>query len=210
TLEPKSISTGASTNSLELMCSDHLTKNVDLRWHLLQSNIAGKASVKGITLSQTMMDIVRMSPLNWEVSVNKQCIKPQEEYNCIAGECLSLGVAVRNHLDRPLHKLCLSVQFYQDYNNGVLNYKLDNRVATAGNNKIVLATLLESAKAFHECTVVFLTPGEYKIDIQCSTSEPILDEAPVIRDNEPSAQTCAGEVSHIWRFIPPVAISVTD
>lgn len=53
----------------------------------------------------------------------------------MAGECLSLGVAVWNHLSRPLHKLCLSVQFYQDYNNGVLNYKLDNRVATAGNNK---------------------------------------------------------------------------
>lgn len=69
------------------------------------------------------------------MSVNKQCIKPQEEYNCSAGECLSLGVIVANHLTQPLHKLCLSVQFYQDYNNGVLNYKLDNRVATAGNNK---------------------------------------------------------------------------
>lgn len=72
---------------------------------------------------------------NAEVSLNSQCIKPQEEYNCSAGECLSLGVAVWNHLTRPLHKLCLSVQFYQDYNNGVHSYKLDNRVATAGNNK---------------------------------------------------------------------------
>lgn len=76
--------------------------------------------------------------------------------------------------------------------------------------RVVLATLLESAKAFHECTVVFLTPGEYKIDIQCSTTEPILDETTVIRDNQPSVQSCAGEVSHVWRFIPPVAISVTD
>ncbi|XP_045451417.1 protein brunelleschi [Melitaea cinxia] len=211
TAEPKSISTGTSINSLELMCSEHLTKNVDLQWHLLQSNITGRASVKGITLSQTMMDIVRMSPLNWEVSLNNQCIKPQEEYNCMAGECLSLGVAVWNHLSRPLHKLCLSVQFYQDYNNGVLNYKLDNRVATAGNNKVVLTTLLESAKAYHECTVVFLTPGEYKIDIQCSTTEPILDEVPHIKDtNQVPVQSCASEISHVWRFIPPVAISVTD
>lgn len=64
-MEPKSISTGTSINSLEVMCSEHLTKNVDLKWHLLQSNINGRASVKGITLSQSMMDIVRMSPLNW-------------------------------------------------------------------------------------------------------------------------------------------------
>ncbi|KAH9630266.1 hypothetical protein HF086_012451 [Spodoptera exigua] len=211
-VESKSINTGSSTNSLELMCSEHITNNISLRWHLMQSDITGRASVKGITLSQAMMDIVRMSPLNWEVSVNSQCIKPQEEYNCTAGECLSLGVAVWNHLSRPLHKLCLSVQFYQDYNNGVLSYKLDNRVATAGNNKVVLTTLPESAKAYHECTVVFLTPGEYKIDIQCSTTEPILDEVPLIKESEhPSIiQPCAGEVSHIWRFIPPVAISVTD
>ncbi|XP_030020287.2 protein brunelleschi [Manduca sexta] len=211
-IESKSISTGASTNSLELMCSEHITNNTDLRWRLMQSDITGRASVKGITLSQTMLDIVRMSPLKWEVSLNNQCIKPQEEYNCTAGECLSLGVAVWNHLSRPLHKLCLSVQFYQDYNNGVLSYKLDNRVATAGNNKVVLSSLPESTKAYHECTVVFLTPGEYKIDIQCSTTEAILDDTPIIKepDHPPIITSCAGEISHVWRFIPPVAISVTD
>ncbi|KOB69481.1 NIK-and IKBKB-binding protein [Operophtera brumata] len=172
------------------MCSEHITNNTALKWHLMQSDISGRASVKGITLSQTMIDIVRMSPLNW------------------AGECLSLGVAVCNHLSRPLHKLCLSVQFYQDYNNGVLSYKLDNRVATAGNNKVVLSTLPESEKAYHECTVVFLTPGEYKIDIQCSTTEPMYE--PSVKESEhPSIITpCSGEISHVWRFIPPVAISL--
>ncbi|CAK1555670.1 unnamed protein product [Leptosia nina] len=208
TTEIRSISTGSS-NSLELMCSEHITQNVKLRWNLLQSNISGRASVKGITLSQAMIYIVRMSPLNWEVSINKQCMKPQEEYSCNAGECLSLGVSIGNHLARPLHKLCLSVQFYQDYNNGVLNYKLENSVATAGNNKVVLTTLEETAKAYHECTVVFLTPGEFKIDIQCSTTEPI-SEDPIKEENSSIIQPCAGEISHVWRFIPPVAISVTD
>ncbi|KAJ2945686.1 hypothetical protein O0L34_g525 [Tuta absoluta] len=211
TLESRSISTGTSTNSLELMCSEHITNNVSLRWHLVQSDISGKASVKGITLSQAMMDIVRMSPLDWEVSVNSQYIKPQEELSCSAGEWISLGVGVSNHLTVPLHKLCLSVQFYQDYNNGVMCYKLDNRVATAGNNKVVLPVLPESEKAYHECTVVFLTPGEYKIDIQCSTTEPILEELSLRDSDTPSIiQPHCSEVSHIWRFIPPVAISVSD
>lgn len=91
-----------------------------------------------VTTKQILQYVLEINPVNFliaEVSVNKQCIKPQEEYSCSAGECLSLGVIVANHLTQPLHKLCLSVQFYQDYNNGVLNYKLDNRVATAGNNK---------------------------------------------------------------------------
>jgi trafficking protein particle complex subunit 9 len=78
--------------------------------------------------------------------------------------------------------------------------------------RIVLSSLAESAKAYHECTVVFLTPGEYKIDIQCSTTEPVLEDISVVRetDNQSLIQPCAGEVSHTWRFIPPVAISVTD
>ncbi|KAI8437218.1 hypothetical protein MSG28_010542 [Choristoneura fumiferana] len=56
---------GDVDDSLELMCSEHITNNVALSWRLMQSDISGKASVKGITLSQAMMDIVRMSPLNW-------------------------------------------------------------------------------------------------------------------------------------------------
>ncbi|KAL0871281.1 hypothetical protein ABMA27_005032 [Loxostege sticticalis] len=212
TIDSKSTTTGTSTNSLELMCSEHITNNIDLRWHLQHSGIGGRASVRGITLSQAMMDIVRMSPLNWEVSVNKRVIAPQQELTCAAGECVSLGVCVRNHLPRALRRLCLSVQLYQDYNNGALSYRLDNRVAAAGNNKVVLPTLAESAKAYHECTVVFLTPGEYKIDIQCSTTEPVLEDTAILKetDHQSLIQPCAGEVSHVWRFIPPVAISVTD
>lgn len=59
-----------STNSIEQQCSEHISQQVDLKWHLLQNDIVGKASVKGITLSQGMMDIVRMSPLNWGMFVH--------------------------------------------------------------------------------------------------------------------------------------------
>lgn len=76
---------------------------------------------------------------------------------------------------------------------------------------MVLTSLPESAKAYHECTVVFLTPGEYKIDIQCSTTEPVLEDTSLRDTEHPSIiEPCSGEVSHVWRFIPPVAISVTD
>ncbi|XP_041981752.1 protein brunelleschi [Aricia agestis] len=201
----------SSSSSAELACAAHLDARVRLTWRLPHSDVSGRANVRGITLSHAMLDIVRMSPLNWEVSVNNECIKPQSEYQCAAGECLSLGVGVANHLPRPLARLCLSVRFYQDHSNGVLDYRLDNRVATAGNNKVVVEKLEESAKIHHECTVVFLTPGEYKIDIQCSTTEPIIEDPQVFKDtNQTSIQSCAAEVSHVWRFIPPVAISVTD
>ncbi|VVD01877.1 unnamed protein product [Leptidea sinapis] len=75
---------------------------------------------------------------------------------------------------------------------------------------VILKTLEESTKAYHECTVVFLTPGEYKIDIQCSTTEPLSDYPSKDLEHSSITQPCVGEVSHVWRFIPPVAISVTD
>lgn len=75
---------------------------------------------------------------------------------------------------------------------------------------MVLSTLEETAKAYHECTVVFLTPGEFKIDIHCSTTEPLTDDLNVKEEQLSLVQPYSGEVSHVWRFIPPVAISVTD
>lgn len=50
---------------LDKICSDHISSLVDLRWHLLGTDTKGKATLKGITLTPNMLDIVRMSPLNW-------------------------------------------------------------------------------------------------------------------------------------------------
>lgn len=38
---------------------------VDLHWQLLGTESIGKATLSGITLTQDMLDLVRMSPLQW-------------------------------------------------------------------------------------------------------------------------------------------------
>lgn len=57
----------STVNNLELnkICSEHIANSVDLRWHLLGTDTKGKVSLKGITLTPNMLDLVRMSPLNW-------------------------------------------------------------------------------------------------------------------------------------------------
>lgn len=47
------------------ICSEHITELVDLRWHLSTSETRGIASLKGINLTTRMLDIVKMSPLDW-------------------------------------------------------------------------------------------------------------------------------------------------
>lgn len=47
------------------LCSEHIASQVDLLWKIGQVNRQGHASVTGLTLAFNMLDIVRMSPINW-------------------------------------------------------------------------------------------------------------------------------------------------
>ncbi|CAH1283288.1 unnamed protein product [Diabrotica balteata] len=181
------------------ICSEHVTDLVSLNWHLLGTDSRGVASLKGIHLTPRMLDIVRMSPLGWEVTVNGDVVKAQEEVTCEAGDCLALKMAVVNSLEKTLHQITMTIQFYQDYENGTLNYRMDTRLATAGSTKRSFDELKPQAKANHECNVIFFTPGHYKVDIQCCAPESLLASKvnPII------------STGHIWRFTPTVSFLVT-
>ncbi|KYN12680.1 Trafficking protein particle complex subunit 9 [Trachymyrmex cornetzi] len=189
-------------SELQKICAEHIASLVDLRWQLLGTESTGKATLSGITLTQDMLDLVRMSPLQWEITINDIIVKAQEELSCALGECISVGVGVCNALEHPLSDLTLSINFYQDHHNGVNNYQLETRLSIAGANKVVLPTLQEYGRAYHECRVVFFTSGQYKIDIQCSSKE----SAP----NSPILYSELINAGHTWRYIPPIEITVDD
>lgn len=65
----KSKDTDGGRNNIDvnIVCSEHITDLVDLRWSLLVSDSKGVASLKGISLTASMLDIVRMSPLDWGI-----------------------------------------------------------------------------------------------------------------------------------------------
>lgn len=152
---------------LQKICAEHIASLVDLRWQLLGTESTGKATLSGITLTQDMLDLVRMSPLQWgmhiflffiihkyiyinrrsqdermnylaEITINDTAVKAQEELTCGLGECVSVGVGVCNALEHPLSDLTLSINFYQDHHNGVNNYQLETRLSVAGANKVML------------------------------------------------------------------------
>ncbi|CAK9819366.1 Protein brunelleschi [Anthophora quadrimaculata] len=187
---------------LQKLCSEHIASLVDLRWQLLGTDSTGKATLSGITLTQDMLDLVRMSPLQWEIKINDTIVKAQEELKCSLGECVSVGIGICNALEHPLSDLMLSINFYQDHHNGVNNYQLETRLSIAGANKVMLSALQEYGRVYHECRVVFFTAGQYKIDIQCSSKE----SAP----NTPVLCSELINAGHTWRYIPPIEISVDD
>ncbi|XP_052893133.1 protein brunelleschi isoform X2 [Anopheles moucheti] len=199
----------------ERVCSEHISENVNLKWSLPAIDCHGTASLRGITLSPTMLDLVTVPPLEWEVKVDDQVVAPQSEVSCVTGQFLSFSISICNLSASVLHQVQLSVQFYQDYQNGVQNYRLETRVTMSGPNHILIPSLNKDEKAFHKCSVLFFTPGRFKADIQCRSLSSTLQTAPLQRPDESGGMpliTTPGpdSASHVWRFIPPIEITVLD
>lgn len=66
------------------------------------------------------------------------------EISCITGQSIPMHIEIENQSPAELTDLTLSIQFYQDYQNGTAKYQLETRVALSGPNKyvqIILCTL---------------------------------------------------------------------
>lgn len=234
-----------TTDLTERVCSEHIAENVNLKWSLPALDCNGIASLKGITLAPTMLDLVTVSPLQWgkifacnhliewnqfhlftEVKIDEQQVAPQSEVTCATGQFITLRIGICNLSASVLHQVQLSIQFYQDYQNGHHNYRLETRVTMTGpnqwvhqtipqniqanpqcNSSTLIPALNKDEKAFHECSVIFFTPGRFKADIQCRSLNSTGD---VVGVATAAAVAAAAASSHVWRFIPPVEITVID
>jgi trafficking protein particle complex subunit 9 len=138
----------------ERVCSDHISSLVNLKWTLPATETQGIAKLRGISLSPTMLDLVTVAPLQWgecehildqindvfnvsisDVQINQQPVAPQSEVTCSAGQSIQLAISICNLSAMPLTHLTLTIQFYQDYQNGVQNYRLDTRCTMSGPNQ---------------------------------------------------------------------------
>jgi hypothetical protein len=214
----------------EKLCSEHIANLVNLKWSLPAIECEGVASLKGISLSPSMVDLVTVSPLEWgefvslirkiqisfyyflltEVKIDNVCVMPQSEITCNVGQCISLEVRICNNSSVVLNQLILSIQFYQDYQNGIQNYRLETRVTMSGPNYKFIPSLDRNENTFHECSVLFFTPGRFKVDIQCKSqqSQSIISNLMREKGNQNSLVSLPDAQQHIWKFIPPLEITV--
>lgn len=112
----------------------------------------GVATLKGISLSHAMLDLVTLAPLQWgkfrenllrtdlerfyfiDVSINDQSVAPQSDVTCVVGQSVPLVIQICNVSSKTLEHLTLSIQFFQDYQNSMHNYRLETRVIMTGPN----------------------------------------------------------------------------
>ncbi|KAL1123080.1 hypothetical protein AAG570_002168 [Ranatra chinensis] len=171
---------------LNSTCCEHIASLVEVVWEM--GTRRGKASLQGITLSMQMLDIVRMSPITWEVSINGSVVNGVGSPISISlGDCVQLSVVARNSLSWPLEDLVLSVHYFKDYQNGTCNYQLDNQLAVAGPSQLHVLKVEQHGSARLESSVVFFIPGQYKMSVQCTSQK-----------------------RHMWKLVPPLDLEVQD
>ncbi|XP_060523752.1 protein brunelleschi [Cylas formicarius] len=186
---------GKNDVDISRICSEHVAKHVDLRWNLLATDSKGSASLNGITLNTRMLDIVRTSPLAWEVRINGDMVNGQE-VPCECGQRVTVQMSINNRLETSIKQLMLSIQFYQDYENGTLNYRVDTRLAVAGSTRRRLTCLHPKDEVNHSFIMIFFAPGLFKLDMQCYTPDTSSTNVPLV------------STGHVWRFSPPISILV--
>lgn len=57
------------------------------------------------------------------------------EISCATGQSIPLHIEIENQSPTELTVLTLSIQFYQDYQNGTSKYQLETRVTLSGPNQ---------------------------------------------------------------------------
>ena len=82
-----------------------------------------------------------------EITVNGEGVR-HEEMRFEAGEMISVNVWLRNHFKDALGDLNLSLDCFQDYQNGKTNNKLDSRFAVIGNDSISISQVCFEVYAF--------------------------------------------------------------
>ena len=75
--------------------------------------------------------------LQIEITINGESAKP-EEMRFEAGEMINVDVWLRNHLKEELEDVRLSLDCFQDYQNGRSNYRLDSSLAVIGNDSVLI------------------------------------------------------------------------
>jgi hypothetical protein len=81
-----------------------------------------------------MLDLVTVAPIQFDVKIDEKAVSPSDEVSVSTGAQIMIDISVRNNQVNALNNLMLTLQFYQDFQNGVHNYRLETRVTTSGPN----------------------------------------------------------------------------
>uniref|UniRef100_A0A8D3CDM2 Trafficking protein particle complex subunit 9 n=1 Tax=Scophthalmus maximus TaxID=52904 RepID=A0A8D3CDM2_SCOMX len=122
----------------------------------------GEASVEGV-LNQLVLEHLQLAPLQWDVLVNGKPSDCDVIADCKVGDSVTLEVKLTNMSKSSVGPLALTVVPYQDFQNGVQNYDLEDAVTFIGSNTFCIDTV---KSAVCEGALLFLYTGDFYLNIK--------------------------------------------
>ncbi|KFR07554.1 Trafficking protein particle complex subunit 9, partial [Nipponia nippon] len=93
----------------------------------------GEASVEGV-LNQLVLEHLQLAPLQWDILVDGKLCDCDIVVDCKVGDPIPLEVKLTNWSKHSVGPFALTVTPYQDYQNGVHNYELQDAITFVGSN----------------------------------------------------------------------------
>eukprot|EP00064_Thunnus_orientalis_P000107 superscaffoldBa00000005_g107 len=125
----------------------------------------GEASVEGV-LNQLVLEHLQLAPLQWDVLVNGKPCDCDVIADCKVGDAVTLEVKLTNRSKNSVGPLALTVVPYQDYQNGVQNYDLEDAVTFIGSNTFYIDTVKPKESSVCVGALLFLYTGDFYLNIK--------------------------------------------
>ncbi|XP_029369775.1 trafficking protein particle complex subunit 9 isoform X2 [Echeneis naucrates] len=142
-----------------------INSKLGICWSIPSLRRRGEASVEGV-LNQLVLEHLQLAPLQWDVMVNEKPCDCDVIADCKVGEAVTLEVKLTNLSKNSVGPLALTVVPYQDYQNGVQNYDLEDAVTFIGSNTFYINTVKPKDSAVCVGALLFLYTGDFYLNIK--------------------------------------------
>uniref|UniRef100_A0A8C6ZYW8 Trafficking protein particle complex subunit 9 n=1 Tax=Nothoprocta perdicaria TaxID=30464 RepID=A0A8C6ZYW8_NOTPE len=136
-----------------------------------------EASVEGV-LNQLVLEHLQLAPLQWDVLVDGKLCDCDIVVDCKVGDPVPLEVKLTNWSKHSVGPFALTVTPYQDYQNGVHNYELQDAITFVGSNTFYIDSVKPTKDSVYFGALLFLYTGDFYLNIKfhednCSKDLPL-------------------------------------
>ncbi|XP_051526754.1 trafficking protein particle complex subunit 9-like isoform X2 [Myxocyprinus asiaticus] len=142
-----------------------INSTLDIHWTISSLQRHGEASVEGI-LNQLILEHLQLAPLQWDVVVNGKPCDCDIVADCIVGDAVPIEVKLTNRSKSAVGPFSLTVIPFQDYQNGVQNYDLQDAVTFIGSNTFYISSVNPAENSVCMGALLFLNTGDFYLNIK--------------------------------------------
>ncbi|XP_054371205.1 trafficking protein particle complex subunit 9 isoform X2 [Molothrus ater] len=142
-----------------------INSKLDICWKIPSLKREGEASVEGV-LNQLVLEHLQLAPLQWDILVDGKVCDCDVVVTCQVGDPVPLQVKLTNWSKHSVGPFALTMMPYQDYQNGVHNYELQDAITFVGSNTFHIDTVKPAKDSVYFGALLFLYTGDFYLNIK--------------------------------------------